>query len=226
MKTSWAPKFSRFMGWRIASNIDRIDSRDAVVVLRDGATLTREDFSTEALDDLLRSAIMLGVSGLDRYVHERVVKNIVKSLRAGNLNRSQEEFSIPAHLALDVTRALQDASKRGEGLRPANEIRNKVQEIIHLRPFQSWREIEYAFELIGISNLSGQLQTAYAVGDIRPKKRELNEIVRRRNNIVHEGDLIRHKRGGKTKCNSLSPKFVRDGLTFLDDLCEKLDAIS
>ena len=95
-----------------------------------------------------------------------------------------------------------------------------------MRPFQSWREIEYAFELLGVTTLSGQLQAAYRIGDITPKRRVLNDIVRRRHWIVHEGDLIRHKKGGNARCHEISPKFVRESLEFLDDLAEKLNAIA
>ncbi len=226
MRADWKRKFCSLMHWRQSAEIDRVDSRDAVIILRDGARLSQSDFSSEAIDDLLRSSITLGVSGLDRYVHERVIRGIVKSLRKPDLNRTQEGFSVPASLALEVTKALQIAHRKGKMLRPANEIRNKIQEIIHSRPFQSWREIEAAFELLGENNFSGKLQTAYAVGDIGPIKRELGSIIRRRNWIVHEGDLVRHKKGGDARCNEIAPKFVREGLVFIDDLAEKLETIA
>jgi len=87
------------MRWPLTSKIDRVDSIDALIVLRDGSSLTPHDFSTDALDDLLRSALTFGVSALDRYVHERIVKGIIVALKKTNLNRPQEEFFIPAVLA-------------------------------------------------------------------------------------------------------------------------------
>ena len=65
---------------------------------------------------------------------------------------------------------------------------------LHKRPFQSWREIEYAFCLLGITNLTGRLQSAYRVSNMKPIKRQLNNIAARRNSIVHEGDLVKHER--------------------------------
>lgn len=226
MRSDWAEKFRRLMHWNQTADIDRVDSRAAVIVLRDGSDLSKADFSTRALDDVLRASIMLIVSGLDRYVHERVVKGIVPALRNSNRNRTQEEFSIPASLTLEVTRALQEASRKGETLRPANEVRKKVQEIVHLRPFQSWREIVFAFELLGITDLAGQLQAAYGIGDIGLIRDELDSIIRRRNWIVHEGDLVRHKRGGDAKLHAVTPAFVRQSLGFVDDLASKLDEVS
>jgi len=67
---------------------------DALLVLRHGAGLQTSDFSTDALDDLLRASLTLGVSALDRYLHERVVKRVVRSLRESELRPSQEKLSI------------------------------------------------------------------------------------------------------------------------------------
>lgn len=86
-----------------------------------------------------------------------------------------------------------------ERVRPANEMRNAIQDSLHKRTFQTWREMEGAFCLIGISGIAGKLQTAYSVGDISPIRNQLNTLVHRRNLIVHEGDLHRHKRGGKAR---------------------------
>lgn len=226
MRSDWKKRFCSLMHWNQSDEISRVDSREAIIILRDGARLSRDDFSVDAIDDLLRSALVLGVSALDRYVHERVIRGIVKALRRPNLNRTQEDFSIPASLSLEIAQALQRAARKKQKLRPANEIRNKVQDILHKRPFQSWREIQSAFELLGVNDLAGQLQTLYTIGDFGPKKDYLNKIITRRNWIVHEGDLIRHRKGGKARCHEITPKFVREGLEFMDSLSEKLDLIS
>lgn len=216
IRRDWKENFCRLMRWPLNSSIERVDSRDALVILRPTATLGPNDFQADALDDLLRSALTFGVSGLDRYVHERVVKGIIAALKATELNRRQEEFSIPAVLALQAADAVRRAGREGRDVRPANEIRKRVQEMLHLRPFQNWRQVEEAFELIGIKGLAGQLQDAYGVGDFTPIRRQLDDIVSRRHRIVHEGDLVRHERGGKTRKNDVSRKYVEESLTFLD----------
>jgi hypothetical protein len=72
------------MHWPQGSDIDRINSHEALIVLRHGSELAAGDLTAEAVDDLLRSALALGVSALDRYVQERVVKQVIVSLRARN----------------------------------------------------------------------------------------------------------------------------------------------
>ena len=213
------------MRWRLDTPLERVDSRDAIVVLKSGASLAPDDFSRPALDDLLRSALVFGVSGLDRYVHERVVKKIIASLGSTTLTRRQEELAIPATMALAAAKTLRRALGEGKQARPANEIRKKIQENLHTRPFQSWRQIEEAFELIGVTDLAQRLQAAYRVGDFGQIRRELDAIVRHRNQIVHEGALARHKRGGTVRSIRTSRGYVEQSLRFLDDFCQKLEEV-
>jgi len=225
MRKDWKASCIKFMHWRAGASIDRVDSKDAVVILRDGAALARSDFSSEALDDLLRSSLALGVSALDRYLHERVVKSIVKSLRSADLKSAQERLAIPAILAVRMTKDWKKAARSGKPIRPANQLRISLQEALHLRSFQTWREIEEAFELIGITGVMGKLQTAYGVGDITPVRSQLNSVVQRRHRIVHEGDLVRHKRAGQPRMHPLKRKYVADSLDFLDGLVGHLEGI-
>ena len=103
IRADWARCFQQLMHWPLNHSIERVDSADAVIVLRDGAGLCPDDFAANAMDDLLRSALIFGVSGLDRYVRERVVKGIVGALRTQDLNRQQESFSIPVKVAMQMT---------------------------------------------------------------------------------------------------------------------------
>jgi hypothetical protein len=216
----------KFMHWPQSSVIDRVDSKDAVVILRHGSGLSSQDFSAAAMDDLLRASLTFGVSALDRYLHERVVKKIIACLRSGDLRSAQEKLAIPATLALRMTEDWRKASRAGRHTRPANQLRIALQEALHLRTFQSWREIEEAFELMGITALTEKLQTAYGIGDIRPFKNQLNVLVKRRHRVVHEGDLVRHKRAGHSRVHPLKRKYVADSLDFIDQLVEHLEAIA
>ena len=97
--------------------------------------------------------------------------------------------------------------------------------MLHRRPLQSWREIEFAFELLVVTDLAGQLQAAYRLGAIGPTKGQLGRIVEKRNLIVHEGDLVRHQRGGYVRKLEVSPRFVADSLDFLDTFVGHLEGV-
>lgn len=226
IRSDWKRKFCNLMHWPQQSVIQRIDSKDAIIILRHASATPATAFSSPGLDDVLRASVVLGISALDRYVHERIVKRIVTALRSRGLSRHQEEFMVPATLALELSADLLKAQKGGKLKRPANEVRKALQKTLHKQPFHSWREIEHAFALIGITDVAGQIQSAARLSSIKPMQRQLDHIVRRRNEIVHEGDLVRHERGGKVRCQSIDAGFVQHSLDFLDDLVLKLDDVA
>jgi hypothetical protein len=225
MRTDWKKSLCRVMRWKQDSTIDRVDGKAAIVVLREGASLRRNDFSADALGELLRSALACAVSGVDRYVHERIVKAIVKALSKRKLSGPQEELSIPAAAAIRASRAALRARRKGKAVRPANEIRKQIQELLHRRPYQNWRDIETGFQLIGIPGLGGRLQTAYHVAKLTPIRNQLNAIATRRNQVVHEGDLVRHRRGGKVRKQGITRKFVDDSIGFLETFVGHLESV-
>jgi hypothetical protein len=94
------------MHWPKNSLIQRIDSKDAVIILRHGCQLNVKHFQSDGLQELLRSTLVLGVSALDRYMHERIVKRIIVAMRSKNLSREQTEFSIPASTAIQVAHSV------------------------------------------------------------------------------------------------------------------------
>lgn len=228
IRSDWRSNFCRLMHWPQSSEIERVDSNDAVIVLRDQASLTPDDFSSEALDDLLRAAITFGVSAVDRYVHERIVKVFVTAFRATELTKNQREFQVPATLAIDIVNRVHSARRAGQDVRPANEIRKVVQRVLHKRPFQSWREIEYGFSLIGCKDIGKSLRTTHnlSTADLEAIQDQHNKIVARRNQIVHEGDLPRHQRGGQVYVQEIRRRWVQESLDFLDEFARKLEAVT
>lgn len=234
IRSDWKASFCKLMHWPKNSAIQRIDSKDAVLILRDGCSLKAKDFHSDELQELLRGALTLCVSALDRYMHERIVKKIIAALKKPPVRdgkrthlREQREFSIPALVALQVAQRVVASKKTkvAKRIRPANEVRNAIQDALHKRTFQSWRELEDGFRLIGISGLSGALQPLYGT-PIQPVQNHLNKIAQKRNRIVHEADLVRHRRGGKTRLHPITAVEVRTTITFLDDLVAKLETVT
>lgn len=61
---------------------------------------------------------------------------------------------------------------------------------------------------------------------MKPLKDQLNQIASRRNSIVHEGDLVKHERGGAVKMQPISRKYVADKLDFLDQFVGHLENVA
>jgi len=165
IRADWKRGFCRLMHWRRDIPIDRLDTSDALIILKENATLSRDDFEHERLDDFLRSALVMAVSALDRYVHERVVRKIIAAYKNADLTREQETLAIAAPVVIGLGKKILEARRQNEGqqFRPANIIRNELQEFLHTRPFQSWREISFAFSLIGIRGFDGKVQDGYVI---------------------------------------------------------------
>jgi len=177
-------------------------------------------------DDILRLALVKAVAALDRYAHDRVTKRIIAAYKTSNLTKEQEEFSIPVSLAIKITEKASAAKKANKQARPANLVRNQIQEILHKRPFQSWREIEMAFSLIGITGLSGSIQAARHLPNFQPFKSEMNSIMRTRNLIVHEGHIRRHQRGGKPTLIEIETAYVTGAINFIKALVNDLESVT
>jgi hypothetical protein len=225
IRSDWGRKFCQLMRWKMDSDIERVDSADAVIVLRSGCDLKVDDFAQDSMDDMLRAAHVFAISALDRYVHERVCKGIITAYRRRELSREQKDFSIPLKLAMDTADSLRKAAKQNKQTRPANEFRNTVQEMLHRRPFQSWRDIEYAFCLIGVKGIAGRIQESKGIASIDSYRAQLAKIVDRRHRIVHEGDLPRHQRGGQATKAAITPKYVKDAIEFIEDFVSELEKV-
>jgi hypothetical protein len=62
--------------------------------------------------------------------------------------------------------------------------------------------------------------------DLESLKEQLNKVVARRNQIVHEGDLPRHQRGGQVYVQEIRRLWVQESLDFLNDFAGKLEAVT
>jgi len=230
IRSDWKAGFCKLMHWRKSIPIERVDSRDAVLVLKESAGLTPKDFRQDAMEDLLRSALTFAVSALDRYVHERVVRKIVPALRSPKQNHDQRQLEIPASVAIEIVDKVLEERRANPSasIRPANIIRQRVQDLLYRKPFQSWKEVTYAFALIGISGIDGKIQTSLGLSDLKDFKADLKHAIRRRNLIVHEGDLVRHARTGnaRVKKNPIRPKEVRTAIDRITMFVDELEKVS
>ena len=77
-------------------------------------------------------------------------------------------------------------------------------------------------KVIGVGDLWGQcaLRMRCQPQDIT---RRLNKIVDRRNRIVHEGDILRRKRGGKIAYHEITAKEVAGDITWLSSLVDAIE---
>jgi len=206
MRSDWAGNFCDLMHWPKADahSIDRIDSPDAIVVLRPSSRLTCHDFETEYLSDLLRASLVMGVSSLDAYFHSKTIAYIVRAANHGaKMPKSLKKRTITIEHFVE--------GKKYE--RRMNVVRQAMEKSLGFQSLQQPEKIEQAVALIGVNSLwSGVAERCGTTTDIL--KADLSKIVKRRNQIAHEGDLSQSRKTRNHE-RSISPKETRDALILI-----------
>lgn len=192
VRSDWASSFKTLMHWPAGETIVRVDGKgkQSVLVFREACNIDREHLAHSYLSELLRNAVVASVSALDRFLHDLIVKHSWKLL-------SQKEQDIPRDLmnfelsALDARKALEQLRKNSKA-RPGNLIKTAIQRKLHRNhTFQSADSVVRATKLLGVQNFWGKVAKEMPS---RPTAEEakatLEAITKRRNQIVHEADLV------------------------------------
>jgi hypothetical protein len=224
IRSDWGKRFKAFMGWPAGEVIERVDGKDwnSMLILRAAVGIDRTQFTHDYLSELLRAAVVATVSALDRYVHDAVVEHCWSLL-------TRAEKDIPAELrkiavpVVATKRALQ--KQRAEPTsRPGHLVKAAIQGQLHREyTFQKPEEIIRAAKMLGITDfwtkVAGKMQGPPPRAEVID---QLRRIADRRNQIVHEADLIR-----KTKAKQVTLRDIshRDAGSWVDWIRQFVDAM-
>ena len=133
------------------------------------------------IDILLRSHYALLVGTLDAYLHRVVAERMAMMLFDGvERTKNFNSFKIPISLLLSLQRAEDDKCKR-------EIFREGIYDIIRQNSYLSEKGVEGVATLIGINNIWSKLGEKMDAPSGKVKDL-FNQIVNRRNRIVHELD--------------------------------------
>jgi hypothetical protein len=162
------------------------------------------------LDWLLRAAIVFSVSALDTYFHDKV-KYRVGKFTLNDLPPQLANFQIP----------ISELTSWEEAQRKGNVLRNWVTDHLSVRPLQSPSAIADALKLAGIESLWDRIEPN------KTHKQNLhdqfNELVKRRNQISHEGDREQSRKSGK-KLRTIKKDEIEKAIQFVENLVTKVEA--
>ena len=164
-----------------ASAIDHFDSN--VRYVRSLLSLARalDNATTGAVDvgDIQRAAIVMGVSAMDHYVHEKTRQGMHEVLDGQRApTPAFESFPISMRLALDARADPLDNAWLADAVHAQHGH----------RPFLKADDIADALRLISTTPLWPAVAAQLAT-DVQSVKGNLRAIVDRRNKIAHEADL-------------------------------------
>lgn len=227
IRADWKKAFCKCMHWPISEEIVRIDGKDknSILILKDNLGLSRKEFTHEYLSELLRSIITASVSALDKFIHDQIVSNSLKLL-------SRPEDDIPKKLknlkisALTFKRSLEKLRSESSS-RPGSILKKDLQDMLHRdETFQSVSGVEKGAQMLGIQDFWGEMSnrmTGYpSAGAVQEG---LRKITKRRNQIVHEADVIPQQKAHRVKLRDISVADATHALDFISDFVTQFDVL-
>lgn len=214
VRRDWAKNFKRLMQWPVGSNIERVDSKDVVLVLRHSSPLDPEHFSSEALDDLLRASYVMTLSAMDAYFHAKIVGRVVQHAKVTEPSDGLLNCKI---LVSDFIAGQKKYKRKYQALRTA------IERTLSYQSLQAPNRIADGLCLIGV----GDFWTSVASNLEKDKKKlvaNIKSIVRRRNQIAHEGDVSQSKKT-RNKSRAIGHKDVADAISLVCDVVDAAEQI-
>lgn len=165
--------------------------------------------TTHNLDWLLRAGVVFIVSALDTYFHDKIKYNVGK-FKISKLPNQLGNFEISLSQIEEYTKAK----------RKGNVIRNWIVEYLSVRPIQRVDSIAEYLKLIGIENYWQTIEPDKT--KCKKIKDEFKELVKRRNEIAHEGDRLTSRQSGK-KLRNITDTMVSNWKKFAEDIVDRTE---
>lgn len=172
--------------------------------------------------DLRRLSVVMAVAALDTYMHRLVVARAYEhEALPGGLAALSVTFEQLLAEADDAVQARRD----DRDSRPRVRVKRVLRDRLQRETFQSADDVSRA---LGMAGKSGQWDAIAAAmsgsarGDSKALRALLNEFVRRRNGIVHEGDYERLERPRTAKLVPLGRAAADDAVEFFSDLIDAM----
>jgi hypothetical protein len=227
VRSDWADSFKALMHWPASESIVRVDGkdRDSLLVLREAVGIDRDQFSHDYVSELLRASVVAAISALDRYMHDLVLLHSWRLL-------SKPEDQIPNELkkiAIPVTatkRALRRLRENSTA-RPGHIVKEAIQEHLHRHyTFQKPDDILKASKMLGVSNFWQSVANEMPVS---PTKQDvimsLRKIAARRNQIVHEADLVRKTKAKEITLRDISRREAHIWIEWMTEFVNAIDRV-
>lgn len=226
IRSDWRKSFLEMMRWPKTESIVRIDGKDnkSMLILRESANLSRESFTHDYASELLRGAVSASVSALDRYIHEIVVKYFLRILSLPKAEQSKEFQSIS--LPVNAVKSAVDKLRADPDARPGGIIKEAVRKVLHRDfTFQSASGLQKAATMLGVKDFWRKVSAKKNGQASLVIQNRINEIVRRRNQIVHESDLIIQQRARHIKMRDISKQQALDIVLDVKSLVRAIDQV-
>jgi len=158
---------------------------------------------------LLRAVVVFSVSALDAYFHDKV------KYRAGRFNLQDMP---PALAKFEVP--IGDLTKWDDAERKGNIIRNWLTDYYAPRPLQRQDDITNALKMVGVDSVWATIEPNAPKRDTMLE--QMKDLVRRRNQIAHEGDRESSRKSGK-KLRGIDLTYAQSSMDFAQSLVQRIE---
>lgn len=158
---------------------------------------------------ILRASVVFTVSAIDTYFHDKIRYKVGKF--------SLENLP-PALGSLQIK--VKNLIEWDNNERKGNVLRNWVTEYLSTKPLQSQHIIAESLKYAGIEALWDRIEPDPQNKDALLK--ELNELIKRRNQISHEGDRMTSRSSGK-QLREIERDKVDNWIKFSEKLIQKIE---
>jgi uncharacterized protein YutE (UPF0331/DUF86 family) len=175
-------------------------------------------------NDLRRSALVMAVTAIDSYMHWLVYRRISEVRQLRDLPKQLARLDIAFADFASLADATIDARQAQRDIRPWVHVKNVVQKRLQRETFQSYDQVASAFALAGIDKAWSS--TAVLLG-ISPEaiKTRLNQLVQRRNQVVHEGDIKRASLPRDLRFNSVDHAAILAEVRWIKTLIDAFEQV-
>jgi RiboL-PSP-HEPN len=179
---------------------------------------------TTVAADMRRLSVVMAVAALDTYMHSLVVTRAYTQWPLpGGLARLEVPFEA---LLAQADEAKEAARRRPHKSRPRVGVKRQLRDRLLRETFQSYDGVSRALGMAGLSKrwekIGKQMSPEMEPSEI---KLRLDEIVTRRNQIVHEGDYERKERPRKAKTTPMSQSQARGDIDFIAQLVDAIHGV-
>lgn len=179
--------------------------------------------ATKARNDLRRMALVMAVTALDTYMHRAVLARVSAGRSTPAVPRSLRTLTVPLGGMLDLAEHTIKARSENKLARPLVQVKNVLHRRLLDKTFQSYDEVGEAMAMLGIRRPWEAV--GREMGETAEQIRShLNQIVRRRNQIVHEGDFVRQVRPRRLKLNQIRHQRIKREIDWIESLVDAIQS--
>lgn len=171
-----------------------------------------------------RLSVVMAVAALDTYMHSLVV---TRAYTQWPLPGGLARLDVPFEALLAQADEAKDAARRApHNSRPRVGVKRQLRDRLLWETFQSYDGVSTALGMAGLKGhwkeIGEQMSPEMRPIEIRER---LDTIVRRRNQIVHEGDYERKERPRKAKTTPMSASQAQADIDFIAQLVDAIHAV-